>query len=177
MTAHRAYRGGSSVILAVLAALLAAALTSFTAQPSSAATPQPDLEIPQYTLTTNVQPGDNTSYRFFVRNVGQVQAPAGVQVTFTAPTGFTIASAFSTNGIPFHCTHTATLATCVSQSGMPTDPESVRLGIGASSFFIAMQASRTPGLYKVGARIDPGNQVAESNEGNNLLQNAYRVGF
>jgi hypothetical protein len=177
MNAHRALRGPRSIILAALAAALSISFTIFPAQPAAAAAPLPDLEIPQFSLTTKIGPGEDTSYRFFVRNVGQIEAPVGVLVTFQAPTGFTIKSAFSTNGIPFQCSHTATLATCVSRSVMPTDQESIRLGIGASSFFFEMTGSQRVGLYKAIATVDPGNHVAESNENNNLLENAFRVGF
>lgn len=173
----RAYRVVPSSILAALIAALSLTLTTYSALPASAAAPLPDLEIPQYSLTTKVGPGEDTSYRFFVRNIGQVQAPAGVVVTFQAPAGFTLLSAFSTNGIPFQCSHTATLATCISQSVMPTDQDSIRLGIGASSFFFEMTGSQKAGLYKSIAAVDPGNHVTESNEQNNVLENAFRVGF
>ena len=138
----------------------------------------PDLQIPQFSQPTLVPTRTNTSFRFFARNVGTIEAPKGVEVTFDAPKGFVIHTAFSISGIPFACTlsPSATKATCTSQSAWPTDADMLRLGLGANDFFIAMTSSAASGSVDGVSRVDPGNHVVELSENNNQLSHTWIVG-
>jgi uncharacterized repeat protein (TIGR01451 family) len=72
--------------------------------------PAPNLNINKNASTGTVTAGEEFSYTVTVANVGNADAPTGIQVTDPLPSQVTFKSATATNG--FTCTHASGTVTC-----------------------------------------------------------------
>ena len=163
-------------------ATVAAVLFSLTIPaPAADALGLPDLTIPAGSRSVTVRTGQAFAVIHYVNNIAtaNASAPAKVVWRFVLPTGFTIDHVNYSGPSIWACSHTATVASCTSQTQTrPGDTTRFRIDVTAQDLASSpFGPSRPvpPGTYSATSTIDFANLVAESNEGNNQFTTPVTV--
>ena len=161
-------------------ATVAAVLSSLTIPaPAADALGLPDLTIPAGSRSVTVRGNQAFAIVHYVNNVGTTNALAKIVWRFVLPTGFTIDHVNYSGPNMWSCSHTATVASCTSQT--QTRPgDTTRFQIDAIAGIPATSPLTRPqpvpaGTYSATSTIDFANLVAESNEGNNQFTTPVTV--
>jgi hypothetical protein len=159
------FRARAQILVAALA--LGLASTAIPAPVEAGALP--DLVVLAGSTNITVHAGGTFAHVYWVNNVGGGPAAAGVVSTFTLPAGFEVRAISYSSPNLWVCAHKKpTTAACTNQAIMPPGQYPTRIRVD-------VRAPTTPGSYVGVSKVNPDDEVAESNEENNQLATTINV--